>query len=119
MLGEERPALVIDLGSGMVKAGFAGEDEPCSVFPSIVGTPLVTSDAGMTYVGRRARYKGDKLTLREPIKHGVVTDWDDVETLLDHTFHDQLQVAPHEHQMLLTEPPLNPKTNREKMTQVN
>ena len=32
-------ALVIDNGSGMCKAGFAGDDAPRAVFPSIVGRP--------------------------------------------------------------------------------
>lgn len=32
-------ALVLDNGSGMCKAGFAGDDAPRSVFPSIVGRP--------------------------------------------------------------------------------
>uniref|UniRef100_A0A7P0TBL1 Actin gamma 1 n=1 Tax=Homo sapiens TaxID=9606 RepID=A0A7P0TBL1_HUMAN len=34
---EEIAALVIDNGSGMCKAGFAGDDAPRAVFPSIVG----------------------------------------------------------------------------------
>jgi actin-related protein len=35
----EISALVIDNGSGMVKAGFAGDDAPRAVFPTIVGRP--------------------------------------------------------------------------------
>lgn len=36
---EEVAALVVDNGSGMCKAGFAGDDAPRAVFPSIVGRP--------------------------------------------------------------------------------
>ena len=36
---EESTALVCDNGSGLCKAGFAGEDAPRAVFPSIVGRP--------------------------------------------------------------------------------
>lgn len=36
---EETTALVCDNGSGLVKAGFAGDDAPRAVFPSIVGRP--------------------------------------------------------------------------------
>lgn len=39
MCDEEVAALVVDNGSGMCKAGFAGDDAPRAVFPSIVGRP--------------------------------------------------------------------------------
>ena len=39
MCDEDVAALVIDNGSGMCKAGFAGDDAPRAVFPSIVGRP--------------------------------------------------------------------------------
>lgn len=39
MCDEEAAALVVDNGSGMCKAGFAGDDAPRAVFPSIVGRP--------------------------------------------------------------------------------
>ena len=39
MCDEDVAALVVDNGSGMCKAGFAGDDAPRGVFPSIVGRP--------------------------------------------------------------------------------
>ena len=39
MCDEDVAPLVIDNGSGMCKAGFAGDDAPRAVFPSIVGRP--------------------------------------------------------------------------------
>ena len=39
MCDDDVAALVIDNGSGMCKAGFAGDDAPRAVFPSIVGRP--------------------------------------------------------------------------------
>lgn len=120
---EEVTAVVIDNGSGMCKSGFAGDDAPRAVFSTIVGRPkmpgiMVGLDQKEVYVGDEAQLKRGVLKIEQPIEHGIVKNWDDMEKVWHHTLYSELRVSPEEHPILMTEAPLNPKQNRERMTQI-
>ncbi|KAK4722194.1 hypothetical protein R3W88_012427 [Solanum pinnatisectum] len=121
--GMDIQTLVIDSGSGMTKAGFAGDDSPRAVFPSIVGRPrhtgvMVGMNGKDAYVGDQALCNRFIWTLKHPIEEGIVLSWDDMEKIWYHRFYYELRVSSQEHPVLLIEAPFNPKANREKMTQV-
>jgi len=116
-------AVVIDNGSGNIKAGVAGDDAPRSVFPSVVAYPKY--EETMVGMGHKESLVGDEaqgmrgvMKLNYPIDHGIVNNWDDMEKIWQHTFTSELRVSPEEHPVMLTEAPANPKANREKMTQI-
>ena len=118
---DENSIVIIDNGSGMMKAGLAGEEAPSATFPSIVGRPKNASAMqGVTqkneYIGDEAQQKRGVLNLKYPIANGIVNDWDDMQKVWHHTFYNELRVNPNELQgVLITEAPRNPKENREKM----
>ncbi len=113
-------SLMIDNGSGMVKAGFSGEDAPCCVFQCIIGRPkykqiMPISNNKNIYIGDDAKNKRGILKITYPINHGIVSNWDDMEKIWEYIFYNKLDINTQETKVMLTEVPLNPKINREKM----
>lgn len=118
----DKPAVVIDNGTGMMKAGIAGDEAPKVYFPSVVGyhkyEHMHGSDDKENYIGEEAISKRGVLTLKYPLTNGIVDNWDDMEKIWRYTYFDQLKADPELHPVLLTEAALNPKDNREKMISI-
>ncbi|KAH9722602.1 actin-related protein 4 [Citrus sinensis] len=144
--GDEVSAIVIDLGSHTCKAGYAGEDAPKAVFPSVVGAidqmdiddsanaernsgsamdskNNVDSNKGKgkrkLYVGTQSLgFRRDHMEVLSPLKDGVVVDWDIVDSIWDHAFRECLLIDPKEHPMLLAEPSSNTQQQRERTAEL-
>lgn len=116
-------AVIIDNGSGVVKAGMAGEDKPRAVFSCVVGKPKNSSVIPGTekkdlYLGDEAQKLRGVLEISYPIEHGIVKDWDNMQKIWEHTLSNELRVDPKECAIMLTEAPMNPKANREQMIDI-
>ncbi|NXG37327.1 ACTA protein, partial [Dromaius novaehollandiae] len=98
-------AVVIDMGTGHTRSGLAGDKKPRSVLPSQVGLPRRQDEPG----------HGDGASI---LTHGVVTDWDGLETLWHRVFYSELAVRPEELAVLVTDAPLSPAANREKVAEL-
>lgn len=115
--------VIIDLGSGLIKAGFGGEDGPRCIFKSVVGVPkklgiLVGMEAKERFVGNEAIEKVEMMNFVSPIKRGVIDDWEKFETLLHYLFYNELKIVPEEASILVTECPLSSKENRRKLSEL-
>ncbi|CAN6659363.1 actin [Trichomonascus vanleenenianus] len=115
--------VVFDNGSGTIKAGIAGEEQPKTFFPNYVGRPKHTrimagALEGDTFIGAAAQQHRGLLKIRYPLEHGIVTDWDDMERIWQHVYSEELKILSEEHPVLLTEAPLNPRQNKETAAQI-
>lgn len=74
---------------------------------------------GDLFVGPKAEEYRGLLSIRYPMEHGIVTDWNDMERIWSYIYSkDQLSTFSEEHPVLLTEAPLNPRRNREKAAEI-
>jgi centractin len=93
--------VVIDNGSGVIKAGFAGDDSPKCFFPSYVGRPkhvriMAGAVEGDVFIGRKAQELRGLLKIKYPIEHGIVSDWDDMERIWKYIYEEELKTASEE-----------------------
>ena len=69
-------------------------------------------------IGDEASQLRSMLEVNYPMENGIVRNWEDMLHLYDYTFGPQkLSINPRECKLLLTEPPMNPAKNREKMVE--
>jgi len=95
------------------------------VFPSIIGRPILRAEERVgaavikdIMIGDEAAQNRNYLQVTQPMEHGIVKNWEDMKHLWDYTFDEKLKINPQGRKVLLTEPPMNPKVNRQRMCQV-
>ena len=116
--------IVIDNGSGYIKYGLDGENEP-KVFPNITGLPkyassLVTSKEEI-FIGNDAYEKKSVLNLSHTIKRVFVKDWNLMEKIWDYIFQQKLDkepIYPNDYNILITQPLKNLKENKKKIAEI-
>jgi len=114
--------IVCDNGTGFVKTGYAGDNFPSLIFPSMIGKPLMRAEEEFKNVELKDIMVGDEcaalrhmLETSYPVENGIVRDWEGMGHLWDYTFFDRMKIDPKEHKIMLTEPPSNPVENKKRM----
>nr|CAH7731524.1 unnamed protein product [Callosobruchus chinensis] len=126
MDSQGRKVIVCDNGTGFVKCGYAGSNFPAHIFPSMVGRPIIRAVNKIGDIEIKDLMVGDEvsalrslLEVSYPMENGVVRNWDDMCHVWDYTFGPKkMNLDPKETKILLTEPPMNPLKNKEKMIEV-
>jgi actin-related protein 3 len=132
-----RTPVIIDSGSGYTKMGIAASSGPAHVVPTILyrGERDVSSDLcrsgifplessygpnPLTVIGNAAVKESisDVSGSTKPIVDGRVNDWSDFEQYMFCCYTQYLKVDPSDRPCVLTEPPLNPASNREKLAEI-
>ena len=126
---DQEEFLVIDNGTGFIKAGFSGQDLPRIVMPTVVGSykkdvdPNVNVNNGEDADGKTIWSFGNAAingkaenTIVEPIKRGAIDNWPEMEQLWSHIF-DELNLESKNFNVLMTDSPFSTKKSRSKMAQ--
>lgn len=115
-----RPACVIDNGTGYSKLGYSGNVEPNFIVPSLISVaaegktdPKNDIEDLNFFIGAEAVVKRADYNVDYPIRHGIVSNWDNMERYWQRCIYQYLQIDPEEHNIMLTEPPMNTPENRE------
>ena len=70
-------------------------------------------------VGDEAAKLRSMLQITYPLDNGIIRNWDDIGYVWDYAFQEKLKINPRDCKILLTEAPMNPQQNRQKMGTVS
>ncbi|TFK43153.1 actin family [Crucibulum laeve] len=133
--GDEVSALVVDIGSSSLRAGYAGDDTPKAIIPTSYGYKPAPPDVDISMEeGSEAANKSPLATMHlgqsgpsiwragmevgNPLIEGLIQDFNPIRPLIDHAITEVMRCNPSEHPILLTEPTWNTPANRERMAEI-
>ncbi|KAH6915145.1 brg1-associated factor b [Coprinopsis sp. MPI-PUGE-AT-0042] len=138
--GDEVQALVVDIGTSSLRAGYAGDDTPKAIIPTSYGYIPSPPDADVAMEeggepGSSTNTVGKKysqifigqngpsmwrpgMEIGNPLSDGLIQDFNPIAPLIRNALEDGLRVDPTEHPILVTEPTWNTPANREKMAEI-
>lgn len=111
---ESLDVIVMDIGSGYTKVGYAGTEKPQEVFPTILASYEDNYHAGNEIL---EQLKQNEVHYERPVNRGVIINRTDIEQLLAYSF-QELEADPDDNSLLISEPPLVSTLMREKLTEV-
>ncbi|KIM91042.1 hypothetical protein PILCRDRAFT_161600 [Piloderma croceum F 1598] len=133
--GDEVSALVVDIGTSSIRAGYAGDDTPKAIIPTSYGYKSKNSDGDVSMTegeDGEAKKKDVKLFLGQhgpsiwrdqmeignPVRDGLIHDFVPIAPLISHALEDVMRCSAAEHPVLVTEPAWNTTANRERMAEI-
>lgn len=136
--GDEVSALVLDIGTSSVRAGYAGDDTPKAIIPTSYGYKTDESSEADVTMGEDGQptngtarekvkmYIGNNgppiwrsgMEVANPVTGGLIQDFAPIPSLITHAFRDIMRCDPAEHPVLVTEPAWNTPANRERMAEI-
>ena len=92
------PCVVCDNGTGFVKIGYGGQNFPSSIFPSMIGRPILRAEEAISETlelkdimcGDEAAAVRSVLDIKYPVENGIVRNWEDMEYLWNYTFYEKI-----------------------------
>ena len=124
--GDEVGALVFDIGSHSVRAGYAGEDCPKADFPTCIGIQPSDIVKSKDVVGDKVYSFGigqlliakEGMEIQNPLKDCMIANWDLLEELLKNIYKCHIRSDSELHPVLMSEPAWNERSKREKITEI-